>query len=445
VDRVNGVTSDFRADATKEQEKDPLWKVRVLIDHLNKKAKDMWVPGKWVAIDEQTIGFQGASGMKVRISYKRGGDGFQCNAICDRGFTYSFSFRHGNPPDLGPEFKHLELSPPARRVIWLAQRLPNSWSHVFMDNLFNSVKLFTGLYQVQTLAHGVAQTHGRGLPPSVIQKEEPNVKKADKLRGTTKASRLVYNPTCPDVLAVSTYDTKSVHILSTAADSVKWMAKKKKVWDGEKKADMDSLCLNVIDEYNKNMNGTDIADQLRGVYRPDHWMRHRKWWWAYFMWAIGVAGVNGYKIYEVLYDDEKKEGRINLPAKWTHAEFLEELVSDLLIPEQSKKHVDLLRQMEDNNLASSVNLTCSFRTLSDAAASVSDEYEETDLSCRSGMRAYLKKKKTTYITRDRMDASFFKNRLDGLMHDWVHALEKSHCQLCYHMYTHEMDELQQEA
>ncbi len=44
--------SDFRADAKKDQEKDPLWKVHVLIDHLDKNAKDMWVPGKWVAIDE---------------------------------------------------------------------------------------------------------------------------------------------------------------------------------------------------------------------------------------------------------------------------------------------------------------------------------------------------------------------------------------------------------
>ena len=386
---------------TKEQEKNPLWKVRVLIDHLNKNAKDMGVTGKWVAIDEQTIGFQGASAMKLRISYKREGDGFQCDAVCDRGYTYSFWFRHGNPPDLGPELKHLELSPMAWRVIWLAQQLPNSWSHIFMDNLFNSVKLFTGLYQVEALAHRVARTHGRGLPPSVIQKEEPNLKKAEKLRGTTKAAKLVYNPTCPDVLTVSNYDTKPVHLLLTAADSVKWMAKTRKVWDGEKKTDMDFLRLNVIEEYNKNMNGTDIADQLRGVYRPDHWMRHRKWWWAYFIWAIGVAGVNGYKIYDVFYEDEKKEGRINLPAKWTHAEFLEELVYDLLIPEQSKKHVDLLRRMEDNDMASSVNTTRSFCTLSDAAASVSDEYEDTDLSCWLGVRAYLKQKKTTYIMRER--------------------------------------------
>jgi hypothetical protein len=77
----------------------------MLIDKLNKQAKDMRIPGKWVAIDEQTIGFQGALSMKLCISYKREGDGFQCNAVCDRGYTYSFWFRHGPPPTLGPDFK----------------------------------------------------------------------------------------------------------------------------------------------------------------------------------------------------------------------------------------------------------------------------------------------------------------------------------------------------
>ena len=98
------------------------------------------------------------------------------------------------------------------------------------------------------------------------------------------------------MLAVSTYDTKPVHILSTAAESVEWVAKERKVWDANenKKSLIKFLRLNVIEDYNNNMNSTDIADQLRGVYRPDHWMRHRKRWWAYFIWAIGVADVNVY-------------------------------------------------------------------------------------------------------------------------------------------------------
>jgi hypothetical protein len=111
---------DCRDSLKVQQKADPLWKVRLLINDLNKQAKDMRVPGEWVAIDEQTIGFQGVSGMKLRISYKREGDGFQCDAMCDRGYTFSLRFRHGPSPDLGPEMRDLALSPIASRVIWLA-------------------------------------------------------------------------------------------------------------------------------------------------------------------------------------------------------------------------------------------------------------------------------------------------------------------------------------
>jgi hypothetical protein len=117
----------------------------------------MWIPGKWLSIDEQTLGFQGRSGIKLRISYKKEGDGFQCDALCDDGYTFSFYFRHGDPPTLPKEFKDKipNLSPTAQRVICLALRLPNVWSRIFMDNLFNSQKLFTGLYLAKCLAHGV--------------------------------------------------------------------------------------------------------------------------------------------------------------------------------------------------------------------------------------------------------------------------------------------------
>ncbi len=43
---------------------------------------------------------------------------------------------------------------------------------------------------------------------------------------------------------------------------------------------------------------------------------------------IRAAGVNSCKIYNVLYEYEKNEGRIRLLAKWTHAQFLKELIND---------------------------------------------------------------------------------------------------------------------
>jgi hypothetical protein len=160
-----------------------------------------------------------------------------------------------------------------------------------MDNLFNSKKLYEALYRTEALAHGVARTNGRGTPPSIIQKEEKNINCAEQLCGTTMTAKLLHYAACPDLLAVSVYDTKPVHILSTVAECVKWIVKEREVWSDriQKKAMMKYLRLNVIEEYNNHMNSTDIADQLRGNYRPDRWMWQRKWWWAFFNWAIGVA------------------------------------------------------------------------------------------------------------------------------------------------------------
>jgi hypothetical protein len=44
----------------------------------------------------------------------------------------------------------------------------------------------------------------------------------------------------------------------------------------QKKAMMKYLHLNVIEEYDNNMNLMDIVDPLHGSYWPDQWMRQQK-------------------------------------------------------------------------------------------------------------------------------------------------------------------------
>ena len=206
---------------------------------------------------------------------------------------------------------------------------------------------------------------------------------------------------------------------------------------------MAHLRLNVIDDYNSNMNGTDVADQLRGVYRPDHWMRNRKWWWSYFNWALGVASVNAYKIYGSIYDDDVMRGRVGLPRKWTHAEFLQELVFDLLLPEQSKKHVSFIERNPDDTTPLSVALS-RMNSLSATASEVAERYD-ADLSCESGRRTYLQQRSPSYITKDRMTTGYFKDRLDGLKHHWCHALQGAACQYCAYVWNNEMDKRQKKA
>ena len=45
------------------------------------------------------------------------------------------------------------------------------------------------------------------------------------------------------------------------------------------------------------MNSVDRADQLRGVYRWDLFMRKRKWWWSIMFWCMQMLQTNAYVCY----------------------------------------------------------------------------------------------------------------------------------------------------
>ena len=416
--------------------------MQTILDELNYNAKRMWVTGMWVSIDEQTLGFKGRHGMKLRISYKREGDGFQCDAVCDSGYTFSFCFRYGDAPTLPQKFKYLDLSPTARRVVWLALRLSNDWTSIFMDNLFNSRKLFTALYLGKCLAHGVARVSGRGLCAHVVQKEETNKKRAELLRGTTRAARLINCKECPDLLSVSVYDTKPVNMLSTAESDVRWVEKRRKVWSAahKKVLDIGYLRLNFIDDYNNGMNYVEMADQLRNQYRPDHWMRNRKWWWAFLIWSIGVSATNAWKLYDVMYDTAQGNGE-NLPTKWTHRDFLVQLAYDLIFPQQTKLHLAELRDQDARSAVSSVSKTGSLDSFKNMTAPSLKYY---DFSCNSGVDYFLKEVTPERLTPQKMEKGYFPKRLDGLRHATAECSNNRtvRCQYCYFLWnsTHKKEQ-----
>ena len=115
--------------------------------------------------------------------------------------------------------------------------------------------------------------------------------------------------------------------------------------------------------------------------------------------------MNGYKIYCALYDEEKARKKEGLPPKWTHAEFREELVYDLLFPKEMKKHVDVLRGIIDNNTRSSgsIRTSRSFSLFGRVSRVTSAEEDERKFTSYSKINSFLKENKvnkTDYITKD---------------------------------------------
>ncbi|KAL7502757.1 hypothetical protein ACHAXN_000661 [Cyclotella atomus] len=88
----------FMQDPAVLQKNDPLWKVASILEETRKNSQRCWTTGWYVAIDEQTIGFKGKHGLALQITYKREGVSYQCDALCEARYTYSFYFRHGDAP-----------------------------------------------------------------------------------------------------------------------------------------------------------------------------------------------------------------------------------------------------------------------------------------------------------------------------------------------------------
>jgi hypothetical protein len=336
-----------------------------------------------------------------------------------------------------PLFNDLQLSATAKRVVHLLLKLPHLWTNVFMDNLFNSRKLYTAAYRAKKLCHGVVRHHGRGVPDHVVQKPEPESNEPN-VRGRTKAAVLRNDPDCPDLICCSVYDTKPVHIMSTVAECVEWDEKSRRVWSSELSShvQMKYLRLNLIDIYNFHMNSVDMADQLRNHYRFNHWFRNRKWWWSIFLWAVGVAATNAFIVYDSIYDEERAKKLEGLPRKWSHLEFLSELIYDFMGWQS-----DDCELVEDNDLPVSSNTRSSSASVSERRAASSVASSTTrwkyNLSTAKGREAYLTDVPTNSITVNRMNTTFFSIRKDGRFHAMIPTEDRnSYCQLCKYNWTH---------
>jgi len=99
---------------------------------------------------------------------------------------------------------------------------------------------------------------------------------------------------------------------------------------------MKFLRMGFIDNYNKTMGDVDIADQLRGSYRFDMWVRNRKWWWSIFFWGFGVLVTNAYVCYSKVCDEN------NIPKKKrrSHLEFRKDLAIAWIDPEYFWRYLE---------------------------------------------------------------------------------------------------------
>jgi hypothetical protein len=128
-----------------------------------------------------------------------------------------------------------------------------------------------------------------------------------------------------------------------------------------------------------------------------------------------------------------------MPKKWTHLDFLTELVYDLIYPAQTATHRSTIGELDDR----SIDSTKSFSSFASVDESVLEE--EVDLDCTEGREAYLEQRMPTVMTKKAMATNKpWPKRYDGLRHASL-PVHQRHCQYWYYQYAYEFDDSQREV
>lgn len=294
-------------------------KLEPLLSHIRTISKKLYTPSSNVSIDEMIIRFSGRSAHTVRMKNKPTPEGFKILSLCEAGYTYTFLPTSRIVPSQIPSIPGLNQT--GCMVDHLVQQLPTHHLNfnVYMDNYFSNVRLFQHLRDKGIGACGTAKNQS-GYP------KELNVDKNTKMEWDTRSGI-----TIGGVLAVFWQDNGPVKMLTTIHEMIgdEWevtrsrrrpretstnAAKVRQVFGGSPRKDL--KILKMVDDYNFNMGGVDIADQLRSYYATQQTTRRN--WMPLFFWLLDTAIVNSYRI-------AGKAGSTR-----SHKEFRQHLVISLL-------------------------------------------------------------------------------------------------------------------
>ncbi|XP_040078205.1 piggyBac transposable element-derived protein 4-like isoform X2 [Ixodes scapularis] len=263
---------------------DRCYKVRPLIEALNKNFRKEYSPSSHVAVDESMILFKGRSAMKqympMKPKIKRG---YKVWSLADSETGYLCRFevyqgRNGERPTDQTLGEHVVLS--------LTEDIVEEGSQVFFDNFFSSTKLLLQIRERGVFACGTFRTNKRDLPPEV------------KIDNKLSRGEYLYRSKGP-VSAYQWRDTKNVHMMSNFHDPEEQASMERKLPCGKK---VQVTCPMSVKDYNRWMGGVDCFDQKRNAYPVDR--RSKKWWHRIFYFLVDAAIVNAFVQHKAYHSDD---------------------------------------------------------------------------------------------------------------------------------------------
>ena len=286
-------------------------KVQNLVDHMNLKCREYFVPNENISIDESTIGFKGRVLWKCYNPNKPTKWGLRVYTMCESVSAYVVGFVPYYGKFTTDRLVRPDLPFTSRIVLQLRNMLLSSVNesgyHIFTDRFYTSPILCEELRKMNFHLTGTVKVSRKGMPENFSKKS------GSKL----KLHEVVAFRKDDDMMALQWKDKRVVTMLSSVYN-MQCEDIDRVLHNAEKETVAKPV---VISQYTKNMGGVDRADQYCGSYA---FLRKTvKWWRKMFFWLLEVAIVNSFILYNL---NRKHQGLSEI----THKKFRENLLHQLV-------------------------------------------------------------------------------------------------------------------
>ena len=258
------------------------------------------------------VRFKGRQTMKVYVKNKPVKLRFKSYTLCDSSTAYNCNFEMYTGEDLAVSEHGLTHD----LVMRLMAPYLNQGYQLFTDNYFTSYVLATSLINNGTELVGTVRANRRGFPDRL-----KNTKILER-HGTSGDMRYERPD---DIVFVQWLDKRVVTVLSTMHSATDFVEKTRKRKVNGVLQEITYRKPAAIDQYNCNMGGVDVFDQLALSY----WIlrRSKKFTKVLFYDLLEIATINAYKL--MVAWRHTNPGVIDRPALYSQYDFRENLVRQL--------------------------------------------------------------------------------------------------------------------
>ena len=291
----------------------PLAKIQPFVDMCSTNFKFIYSPDRDLAIDESCCPWNGRLRFKVYNPRKPARFHIKLFQMCESVSGYISAFMvytgkgscHRNDATLNPDCGRT-----TKTVMTLAENagVLDKGHRIYMDNFYTSPELIEELLYRDTPACGTVRLNRKGLPKAIT--------KTTKMQKNESCFRRSYNFEEDEegpLLCVKWCDKRQVTLLTTIHTAREgWTGKCDR--SDEQNPIYKPTC---ILDYNKNMSGVDLSDQLMMYY--SFLRKSCKWWRKLFFHLFEMLLLNAYIL-------NRKFGA----RKMSHRSYREEIAMHLL-------------------------------------------------------------------------------------------------------------------